>query len=200
MALPPPPVSDNPGSFAWLEWYRQLRNYISQTGSVPWAVVDKAGSNITDIVSRAHNNLQSPQGGTSGQYYHLTSAQHTTLTGLPTIDQGTYTPTLTNVTNLDSSTAYSCQYLRVGSTVTVSGRVDVNPTAAASALTQLGISLPIASNIANTNECGGTAIASAVAGNGAILGDATNNRAELNFLAGFTTDQPMYFTFTYRII
>lgn len=71
MPLPPPPVADQQGSFAWLEWYRQLRNYISQSGSVPWSVVDKAGSNITDIVTRNHNNLQSIQGGTSGSYYHL---------------------------------------------------------------------------------------------------------------------------------
>lgn len=195
--LPPPPAFDKPGSFAWLEWYRQLRSYVSQTGSVPWNVVDKAGSNLTDIVTRNHNNLQTIQGGSSGQYYHLTSAEYTIASGLT---HGTYTPTLTNVTNLDASTAYSCQYMKVGNTVTVSGQVDVNPTTAASTLTQLGITLPIASNLANSNECAGTGISSAVACNGAIIGDVTNNRAELNFLASFTTNQPVYFIFTYRII
>lgn len=78
--LPPPPVQDAQGSYAWLDWYRQLRNYISQTGSVPWAVIDFAGSNITSIASRSHQNLQALQGGTTGEYYHLTSAEYSTLT------------------------------------------------------------------------------------------------------------------------
>lgn len=78
--LPPPPVNDQPGSFAWLEWYRQLRNYVSTSGSVPWYIINFSGSNITDIASRDHNNLQNVQGGTAGQHYHLTAAQHAALT------------------------------------------------------------------------------------------------------------------------
>lgn len=74
--LPPPPVNDQPGSFAWLEWYRQLRNYVSTSGSVPWYIINFSGSNITDIADRKHNNLQNLQGGTAGQQYHLTSTQH----------------------------------------------------------------------------------------------------------------------------
>jgi len=73
--LPPPPVNDAPGSFTWLEWYRQLRNYVSTSGSVPWYIINFTGSNITDIASRAHNNLQGLQGGVGGEYYHLTAAQ-----------------------------------------------------------------------------------------------------------------------------
>jgi hypothetical protein len=69
--LPPPPINDKPGSFTWLEWYRQLRNYISTSGSVPWYIINFSGSNITDIASRAHNNMQSIQGGTFGEMYHL---------------------------------------------------------------------------------------------------------------------------------
>jgi len=73
--LPPPPVNDAPGSFTWLEWYRQLRNYVSTTGSVPWYIINFAGSNITDIINRDHGNLQGIQGGTAGERYHLTAAQ-----------------------------------------------------------------------------------------------------------------------------
>src|SRR5438093_6787266 len=36
-----------------------------------------------------------------------------------TLDAGTYTPTLTNSVNVAASTAYVCQYLRVGAVVTV---------------------------------------------------------------------------------
>lgn len=81
--LPPPPINDAPGSFTWLEWYRQLRNYVSTSGSVPWYIINFAGSNITDIATRLHNNLQGLQGGTTGEMYHLTASQYSALTAGP---------------------------------------------------------------------------------------------------------------------
>lgn len=95
--LPPPPVNDKPGSFAWLEWYRQLRNYVSTSGSVPWYIINFSGSNITDIVSRSHENLQGIQGGTAGEHQHLTNAEHTALSGSTT---GTWTPTFNSLTEV----------------------------------------------------------------------------------------------------
>lgn len=116
------------------------------------------------------------------------------------ITSGTYTPTLTNVANLDASTAYQCQYLRVDATVTVSGRVDVDPTTTLTS-TQLGISLPVASNIGAVEDCAGTAYASGIAAQGAaILGDAANNRAQMQWVAADVTNQAMYFTFSYQVI
>ena len=96
--LPPPPVNDQPGSFTWMEWYRQLRNYVSTSGSVPWYIINFAGSNITDIAARDHNQLQGLQGGTAGEQYHLTAAQysalaagpHNNLTGLQGGSSGQY--------------------------------------------------------------------------------------------------------------
>ena len=118
----------------------------------------------------------------------------------PTIVGGVYTPTLTNVANLAASTAFQCQYIRVSSVVTVSGKVSIDPTLTATS-TILGISLPVASNIGAAEDCGGVAFASGIFGQGAaILGDAVNNRAQLQFISGDITNQPMYFTFTYRII
>ena len=81
--LPPPPINDQPGSFTWLEWYRQLRNYISTNGSVPWYVINFAGSNLTDIATRDHDQLQNLDGGAAGEHYHLTAAQHAALTAGP---------------------------------------------------------------------------------------------------------------------
>lgn len=75
-ALPPPPTNDTTGSYAWLEWFRQLRNYISTVGSVPWNIIDFTGSTLSSIASRSHQVLQSLQGGTTGQYYHLTANEH----------------------------------------------------------------------------------------------------------------------------
>lgn len=128
------------------------------------------------------------------------SFQVDSITNDTGLAHGTYTPTLTNVANLDASTAYECQYIRVGNTVTVSGKVDIDPTTTSTS-TQLGISLPISSNLGAQEDCAGTAFASAIAGQGAaILGDATNNRAQLQYIAVDVTNQPMYFTFTYQVI
>lgn len=112
---------------------------------------------------------------------------------------GTYTPTLTNAANLDASTTNVCQYLRVGNVVTVSGLVDVDPTTNGST-TRLGISLPIASTIANVFECAGTASGIATASNcAAIRGDTTNHRAEMIWVAIQNSNQNMYFSFTYLV-
>lgn len=143
-SLPPPPIQDKPGSFTWLEWYRQLRDYISTSGSVPWYVINFAGSNITDIALRDHDHLQSLQGGTAGEHYHLTAAQiaalgiHNSLTGLQGgttneyyhvtnteytaltgSTQGTWTPTFTNLTVVSGTggATYSGRYSRIGRTV-----------------------------------------------------------------------------------
>lgn len=130
-----------------------------------------------------HNNAGSVT-GTSNQY----------------IASGTYTPTLTNVANLDASTAYECQWIRVGNVVTVSGKVDVDPNLTATS-TQLGISLPIASNFGAAEDCAGAAAASAIAGqSAAILADTANDRAQMQWVAGDVTNQPHYFTFSYTVI
>lgn len=187
--------------FSLQEWMRSVNALLNPGGSdlIPWAQVSKSGSNLNEMVTRQHNDLQSVQGGAANDYFHLTSAQHTTLTALPTIASGTYTPTLSNRTNIGASTAYSCQYMRIGSVVTVSGRVDIDPVAGGD--TVLGISLPIASNFTAANECAGAAECPEVASLSAtILGDATNNDAILEFQTVDTVNRPFYFTFTYRII
>lgn len=69
------------------------------------------------------------------------------------IASGTWTPTLTGVTNVAASTAYEGQWMRVGNVVTASGKFDCDPTA--SALTTLRISLPVASNFTAGNQLGG---------------------------------------------
>lgn len=112
---------------------------------------------------------------------------------------GVATPTLTNITNVAASTAYECQYMRVGDTVSVSGRIDIDPTAAGQV--QVGISLPIASNFGATEDCAGVAFSPAVAGLGAgIGGDAANNRAQLEFVAVDTANRAFYFTYQYQVI
>jgi hypothetical protein len=110
---------------------------------------------------------------------------------------GTYTPTLTNVNNLTSSTALQCQYLRVGATVTVSGAATINVTAGA-ASTQLGISLPVASSLGAVEDCGG--VGSTATESFMIFADITNDRAQLQNTASVTGSQTVYFSFSYQVI
>lgn len=112
---------------------------------------------------------------------------------------GTYTPALTNVANAPTLTAYECQYLRVGNMVTVSGKLDVDPTLAIS--TQIGIALPIASNLGATEDCSGVAFCPAVAGQGAaILADVANDRAQMEWVAIDLSARSMHFIFFYQVI
>ncbi len=123
------------------------------------------------------------------------STQTPTTAGI----SGTYTPTLTNVANLSASTTYKAQYMRVGSVVTVSGRVDAN--SVASSLSQLGISLPIASNFGAIEECGGVASSPGTTqASASISADITSNRAEMQWLPVDLGNLVFGFTFTYRVI
>lgn len=117
------------------------------------------------------------------------------------IINGTYTPTLTNSANIDSSTAYVTSYTKIGNMVYVSGKVDVNNTADAT-LTTLGISLPIVSNLANEQELAGvmSSCSSTAVQVGRISGDTANDRAQVNFIAAGTSNNGFSFYFAYRII
>lgn len=76
---PPPPVKSEPGSFAWMDWYRKLYDYLSSTGSITWSSINFAGSNITDVANRLHSSLQGILG--SGTY-HITAAEAALVGGL----------------------------------------------------------------------------------------------------------------------
>jgi hypothetical protein len=111
---------------------------------------------------------------------------------------GTYTPTLTNTTNVSSSTAVDCQYMRVGNVVNVSGQVTLTPTSA-STQTLLGISLPIASSFTLERQAMGTC---SNGGNkhGRIVADSANNRLTLTFSTPDTGVATFAFNATYRIV
>lgn len=112
---------------------------------------------------------------------------------------GTYTPTLTNVTNLADSTAYACQYLRVGDVVTVSGAVAMDATAAGAV--ELRVSLPIASDFTSSVQAGGAyAMQASASDKGVILADVTNNALIFRHVAATLTNQVFNFTATYRVL
>ena len=76
--------------------------------------------------------------------------------------------------------------------------MDIDPTTTLT-LTQLGISLPIASNLTATNELGGTS-ADDLGTVARVAGDATNDRAEVRMTPTDVTNRRFSFTFTYRIL
>jgi hypothetical protein len=112
---------------------------------------------------------------------------------------GTYTPTLTGVTNVAATTSAVCQYMRVGSVVTVSGRVNIDPTAA-SAITSIRISLPVASNFAATGQCSGSGMGDLNLEPVGVYGDAANNEARLDFVPLNNANQIVGFHFTYLVV
>jgi hypothetical protein len=117
---------------------------------------------------------------------------------------GTYTPTLTNTTNISASTAAACQYMRVGNTVTVSGQVSgITMTAAGSANTVLRMTLPVASNLSAVRHVGGAGVFYSSQARGtaiSIYADASDV-AEFNWAAPTTTaGQTFTFSFTYQVL
>ena len=62
------------------------------------------GSNLTSLATRRHRDLQDLQGGTTDEYYHFTSAQHTESTGFfaATDITGAQAETLTDGSVADS--------------------------------------------------------------------------------------------------
>jgi hypothetical protein len=116
------------------------------------------------------------------------------------IFSGSYTPTLTNVTNVAASTAYLCQYMRVGNVITVSGRVAIDPTSA-SVLTELRMTLPVATTFNAQQRCGGTfARGGTGTGNcGAISADTTNNIALFAYTPSSNANFDHWFSFTYTL-
>lgn len=133
---------------------------------------------------------------TGGSATGLTSLSLTT----GAIVSGTYTPTLTNSTNIDASTARTCQYMRIGDVVVVSGNLDIDTTAA-SVSTVLRLTLPIASNLTAINQCAGVGQSPAIFGYCAeISGDTTLDVAVLQFTNGTNTGNNRWsFIFQYQI-
>lgn len=98
------------------------------------------------------------------------------------INQGFYTPTLNNTTNITTSSADSCYWTAQGNIVTVFFSVTVTTTLAAAS--ELGIDLPspYVGNIFSVNLLHGSGSANAaIATNITLEGDVGNNRAKLSF-------------------
>lgn len=157
-------------------------------------------------------------GGTGASVFNNTSTGVTTLraingAGLITVTQntnditvsaplilnGTYTPTITNIANIQAVTAFLCMYTRIGDQVTVRGRITIDPTTNG-ASTSVELTLPIASNLGAIGDLAGTSGCADTQQAGAVFGNIATDRAVLGFQAGSNASRDHYFTFGYRVI
>lgn len=159
----------------------------------------------TDLKSEGDDHMRWIKSATKATFPNVTGAMTATHTALNavaaiTFASGTYTPTLTNGTNIAASTPVVCQYMRVGNVVTVSGSLSATCTSAGVA-SRLTISLPIASTFAIPSNAGGILMSSSntlAFTIGAISGVGTTAQADLS--AATTSSQACPFSFTYQVI
>lgn len=172
---------------------------LSFLADIDTGIYNSAANNI-DIATNAIRRLNVDANGNIRAFTLHNNATTAGSASNQDIRSGTYTPTLTNTANISASTAYKSQWMRVGNVVTVSGKVDITGTITLTSTT-LGISLPVASNLANEQDLAGTAFCPTVAGNGAaILADGTNDRATLKFVVTGVAADSYFYTFTYEVI
>ncbi|MGN6436883.1 MAG: hypothetical protein ACTHMM_10135 [Agriterribacter sp.] len=151
-----------------------------------------------------------PTSPNNGDVWHASSHLYVRLGGSTyQLDQqsggatsaaGTWTPTLTGSSNYSSGTVRHCTYQRMDNIVTISGYIDVIPTAATTTIFE--ITLPVASDFNTGYDAHGTLNIDGAAAQwyGGYVGtNTTDNRIVLGFAAGDTGSQAVQFTIQYEI-
>jgi len=121
------------------------------------------------------------------------------LTATQAIASGTYTPTLSNSTNVTSSTVRLARYTRIGNVVTVYGQVDVVLTS--TGLTEFQLSLPVSSDIVNNYELSGSGTCEKGGAYPSVrmTGNTTNNTAYFDFTSASSGNGFISYTFSYTV-
>jgi hypothetical protein len=123
--------------------------------------------------------------------------------GLVQAESGTYTPTITNVSNVTGTiTPSEAKYIYVNGVVSVAGTIDTTAVNA-NTFNELGISLPFPKTVATLNDINGVGNvrrASTYTNGGGIVGDtSTNDRARLQIFNGSANgaSHTYYYSFSY---
>ena len=153
-----------------------------------------ANGNITKI-NNVTTSFPSSQGSANTV---LTNNGSGTLTWSGSVaSSGEYTPTETDITNVASSTSNLATYIRVGDYVHVSGSISITATSA-STLTEIEITLPVASALSSSFELNGTAGTDTVFGY--VYGNSTSDKAKIAFVSPATgSPGDVRYTFSYKI-
>jgi len=114
---------------------------------------------------------------------------------------GTYTPTLTSLSNIEAASLDIAHYLRIGNQVTVYGQVSAAFINGTTSNASISMSLPIASNLTSLEDvCGhGSGSLTSYPTSVAVLGDPSNDWAVV-VVGGFPAQSnTIRFSFTYTI-
>ena len=123
-----------------------------------------------------------------------------TASTVAALDSGTYTPSVTNVANVSSSSPQVARWIRVGDQVTVYGRISIDPITTATS-TQVRVSLPVASNIGSNNDLAGVCVGDlSDESAGHIVGNAANDEALIEAFPVSTAQHTYAYTYSYTII
>lgn len=119
------------------------------------------------------------------------------------LGNGSYTPTITNGTNVDASTPLEITWSRNGSTVHYGGSIQIDATATGSATVEISLPPGISSNFTSTTDApGGAGQVDDVTVNarGIIVAEVTNNRLQLVVNATGTSTLTYTFWGTFKIL
>lgn len=125
------------------------------------------------------------------------AAISSTVSGIPELSSGTYTPTVTNGTNVSASGAAVFKYQRVGNQVSAFGVVDIVPNGAGAG--DFRITLPISSALSSGELWGNGNTNGTTISNINVVADAANDEAKVNFIASSTSTVSVFFSFMYTI-
>lgn len=143
----------------------------------------------TGLSSVGANGTVLRSNGSSLSYYALTS--------------GTYTPTITPVTGIDSYTGFISTYTRTGDVVTVYGRITVNIDGASNDSGILKISLPVSSAFNNISNCNGVVTSLTNHGLvGVVQASPADDLAHLSFdnVQDASHEHMLFYVFQYQVL
>ena len=150
---------------AFRDWLRQLQQQVGSGagGTIPWANVNKSGSNLNEIVTRNHVDTQNKQGGTTNQFYHLTLLEWQNQ-GYDTVTETGATHTIAAATKFFIANRAGTITVTLPSAATYDGReLSLKTIQAQTVVSNSSDVIPI------TGGAAGTAILPATAGAWALL-------------------------------
>ncbi len=120
----------------------------------------------------------------------------------PIIESGTYTPTITDSLNIDSTVLFGAHYTRINNIVTVSIMTTVDFSVGGS-LSIIGLTIPVASDFTNENDVVGSAISDLEQNSsnraGRCVADIGDNKVYLRITHSGSGNHYVAINFTYEI-
>lgn len=171
-----------------------------RNGDVTLSKTDVGLANV-DNTSDANKPVSTAQAAALAQKVHTHTKSQ--ITDLPELASGTYVPVITNVgaANTTAVAPLSAFYTRIGNVVLVV--VEIDHTATAAGDTTLQITLPIASNLANSGDAVGNGVSNdtATAAYGPVYAAPGTDAALYRFKATTAgASRKHYVSFSYKVL